>query len=91
MFKDFKEKFISYLTKIHKCPYCNGINVNHNYRTYNAPIWSIRGTICLQLKGKFYLYARSIHPDYKIIKQFFEVICSCKENRKFFKVNHFKR
>jgi len=68
-----------------------GINVNYNYNTYNAPIRSIRGSICLRVKGKLYLYSKSIHPDYKIIKQFFEVICLCKENRKFFKINRFKR
>lgn len=99
MFKDFKEKFISYLNKVHVCPYCNGIkkNIKINkltfFETYkltfflkNNKILYIRGCRCRKPNNKLINSPKPLHPDYKIFKRYYEVQfkCKCRKNRHFF-------
>lgn len=89
----FKAKFISYLTKVRRCSYCNVVIENTNLSSFIAKYFCIRGNI--KEHTKFLLNLRKvIHRDYKTKKICFEVKCKCKCGKnytKYFQMNEFKR
>ena len=90
--KVFKEKFISYLNKEHRCTYCKGIKKITNFEIYNIKFLYVRGCIRWKLNNKLVNLPSPLHPDYKILKRYYalQFKCKCRKNRYFFRMNNFK-
>lgn len=67
----FKAKFISYITKVRRCSYCNAVIKNTNLSSFIAKYFCIRGNIPEHTRRLLNL-RKVIHRDYKTQKICFE-------------------
>jgi len=91
--KVFKEKFVSYLNKEHRCPYCNGIRENVRFLAWNVRYFCIRGCFREFVANKIFTYKTALNLDYETKKNCycFDFKCKCSNSAKYFTTNKFKR
>ena len=91
--KVFKEKFVSYLNKEHRCPYCNGIKENVRFLAWNVRYFCIRGCFREFVINNIVNYKTALNLDYETKKNCycFDFKCKCSNGAKYFTTNKFKR